>query len=88
MTLTVYSYIILEVLLTIIDNLQKNSILIEDLYSTLGPLLCSLITIYNIFYTKFHTIYERNQIEDSIIRKIETRKSYNIQRNFDVFSKF
>ncbi|ORX46592.1 hypothetical protein BCR36DRAFT_372054 [Piromyces finnis] len=87
LTLTVYSYVLIEVLFSINDT-QSNSLIMDDIFNTIGSLIYSLITLYNIFYTKFHTIYERNQIENDLIRKSEIRRSYYIQKNFDVYSQY
>ncbi|ORX51375.1 hypothetical protein BCR36DRAFT_411842 [Piromyces finnis] len=85
MNMTVYVYILIEFLLHIINKL-KISLIMEDAFYTIGPLIYSITTLYDIFYTKFHTIYEKNELEKKRLKESEKRKSYHIQRYFDDYT--
>jgi len=85
MNVTVYSYLVIELFLIIIPNLNV-SLVIDDIFNTLGPLLYSFTTLYQIFITKFLKIYERTQIEIKMYEENEKKRSYNVQRYFDDYT--
>ncbi|ORX46588.1 hypothetical protein BCR36DRAFT_585064 [Piromyces finnis] len=86
MTLTVYIYVIAESLLILIDS-QNVSLVVKDYFNTIGPLLYSISTIFNIFYPKFRMMKERIKNENIILNDYEKKKEYEYQRRFDDFSR-
>ncbi|ORX51373.1 hypothetical protein BCR36DRAFT_582922 [Piromyces finnis] len=87
MTLTIYIYIIIEILLIIIDYQNVSPITI-DLFNTIGPLLYSATSLYDIFYSKFQIIRKRDRKELKLQKANERRKLYRVQRLFDDYQSF
>ncbi|OUM61681.1 hypothetical protein PIROE2DRAFT_12276 [Piromyces sp. E2] len=75
-----------ESLLIIIDEMNL-SLTVKDYFNTIGPLLYSISTIFDIFYHKFKIIKERIKVENNMMKVIENRKEYEYQRRFDNYSK-
>ncbi|ORX43048.1 hypothetical protein BCR36DRAFT_147567 [Piromyces finnis] len=80
-TMPVYSYILVETLLLMI-NKYNISILIKDMFNTIGPIIYILTILKSIFYSKIYDIIrEKNTIRRFMMEQ-DSRKNSKMQLRF------
>ncbi|KAG4108486.1 hypothetical protein H8356DRAFT_919115 [Neocallimastix lanati (nom. inval.)] len=84
-TVPVYTYIIIELLLIFVDKLT-NSLIIKDIFNTMGPIIYSILVIFYVILTKLNMLHNQIKLEKELERKNQSRISYKIRRQFDDFN--